>query len=310
MLLQPARTGTSAAVDAAPVAAGGAGADSADGGGEGAKGSAGDASGAVDALVAVRRFVKRELRVDVPAAPPRTYEEYETQKKVWPVVFHRNVHAEAPELPEEERSAMLDHLRGAVEVARRGEALGYPAIGAVVVDSETGKVVATEFDRSRWCAPAGTADPQPESPPHGVHPLMHATMLCIDAVAAWHRRARGLPTTQPDCGPSATFTAEATVDGAPPSGAYLCTGLDLYITREPCSMCAMALVHSRIRRVVYGTPSPVFGALGSALRVHGEPTLNHHYRVWKVDDGGDGGEVAATCAALRAFDSDDGDGKA
>ena len=61
---------------------------------------------------------------------------------------------------------------------------------------------------------------------------------------------------------------------------YLCKGLDLYTTREPCIMCSMALVHSRIRRVVYATPNPAFGGLGSRCKIHTTPSLNHHYPVY------------------------------
>ncbi len=43
-------------------------------------------------------------------------------------------------------------------------------------------------------------------------------------------------------------------------------------------MCAMALVHSRVRRVVYCHPDPAGGALGGALRLHGRRSLNHHYQ--------------------------------
>lgn len=62
-------------------------------------------------------------------------------------------------------------------------------------------------------------------------------------------------------------------------GPYLCTGYDVYLTAEPCLMCAMALVHSRARRIFYGCPSPD-GALGSRLKLHTVANLNHHYEVY------------------------------
>ncbi|CAH3150231.1 unnamed protein product [Porites lobata] len=61
---------------------------------------------------------------------------------------------------------------------------------------------------------------------------------------------------------------------------YLCTGYDLYVTREPCVMCAMALVHSRIRRVFYGCSDNVLGALGSRYKIHTQTGLNHHFEVF------------------------------
>lgn len=63
---------------------------------------------------------------------------------------------------------------------------------------------------------------------------------------------------------------------------YLCTGLDCYTIHEPCAMCAMALVHSRVRRVIYCVPNSVHGALGGAFRLHGQKSLNHHYQVYRV----------------------------
>ncbi|XP_068683198.1 probable inactive tRNA-specific adenosine deaminase-like protein 3 isoform X1 [Montipora foliosa] len=61
---------------------------------------------------------------------------------------------------------------------------------------------------------------------------------------------------------------------------YLCTGYDLYVTREPCVMCAMALLHSRIRRVFYGCSDNVMGALGSRYKIHTQTGLNHHFEVF------------------------------
>ncbi|XP_057960381.1 tRNA-specific adenosine deaminase TAD3 [Malania oleifera] len=63
---------------------------------------------------------------------------------------------------------------------------------------------------------------------------------------------------------------------------YLCTGYDIYLVWEPCIMCAMALVHQRIRRVFYAFENPNTGALGSVHRLQGEKSLNHHYAVFRV----------------------------
>lgn len=63
---------------------------------------------------------------------------------------------------------------------------------------------------------------------------------------------------------------------------YLCTGYDIYLVCEPCTMCAMALVHQRIRRIFYALPNPSTGALGSTYRLQGEKSLNHHYAVFRV----------------------------
>jgi tRNA(adenine34) deaminase len=50
---------------------------------------------------------------------------------------------------------------------------------------------------------------------------------------------------------------------------------DLYVTKEPCAMCAGALVHTRIKRVIFGCADPVAGAAGSVINLLQMPTLNH-----------------------------------
>jgi len=63
---------------------------------------------------------------------------------------------------------------------------------------------------------------------------------------------------------------------------YICTGLDIYLTHEPSAMDAMALVHSRIRRVIFALPRPDVGALESDHHIHGIRSLNHNYRVFTL----------------------------
>ncbi|XP_076241441.1 putative inactive tRNA-specific adenosine deaminase-like protein 3 [Calliopsis andreniformis] len=63
-------------------------------------------------------------------------------------------------------------------------------------------------------------------------------------------------------------------------GPYLCTGYWTFLLREPCPLCAMALVHSRVSRIFYGTPNQNTGVLGSKTVLHAVPGLNHRYQVW------------------------------
>ena len=58
-------------------------------------------------------------------------------------------------------------------------------------------------------------------------------------------------------------------------GGWRLPGTTLYVTLEPCAMCAGAIVLARIPTVVFGTPDPKAGAAGSILDVLGEPALNH-----------------------------------
>ncbi|HET7512544.1 MAG TPA: tRNA adenosine(34) deaminase TadA [Chthoniobacterales bacterium] len=58
-------------------------------------------------------------------------------------------------------------------------------------------------------------------------------------------------------------------------GDWRLTDCDLYVTKEPCPMCAGALVHVRIRRVIFGCPDPRGGAAGGLLNLLQNPALNH-----------------------------------
>jgi len=62
-------------------------------------------------------------------------------------------------------------------------------------------------------------------------------------------------------------------------GNYRLTGCELYVTLEPCAMCAGAIQHARIRRLIYGATDPKTGACGSVLDLFAIPRLNHHTKV-------------------------------
>ncbi|MGA3032023.1 MAG: tRNA adenosine(34) deaminase TadA [Terracidiphilus sp.] len=62
-------------------------------------------------------------------------------------------------------------------------------------------------------------------------------------------------------------------------GNYRLTGCTLYVTLEPCAMCAGAMIHARIDRLVYSATDPKAGACGSVLSVLNHPQLNHQIQV-------------------------------
>jgi tRNA-specific adenosine deaminase 3 len=80
---------------------------------------------------------------------------------------------------------------------------------------------------------------------------------------------------------ASAFSAPST---QPPAASkpYVCTGYDCFVLQEPCSMCAMALVHSRVGRVIYCYSSNSHGALGGLYRLQAKRSLNHHYKVYHL----------------------------
>jgi tRNA(adenine34) deaminase len=76
---------------------------------------------------------------------------------------------------------------------------------------------------------------------------------------------------------------------------YRLPDCELFVTLEPCAMCAMALMHARFRRVVFGAFDPKTGAAGSVVDLFATPQLNHHTQV-------QGGLLADACGLmLRDF---------
>jgi tRNA(adenine34) deaminase len=74
-------------------------------------------------------------------------------------------------------------------------------------------------------------------------------------------------------------------------GNYRLPECELFVTLEPCAMCAMALMHARFKRVVFGAMEPKTGAAGSVLNLFDNATLNHHTVLM-------GGVLADECSQL------------
>ncbi|XP_010878107.2 probable inactive tRNA-specific adenosine deaminase-like protein 3 [Esox lucius] len=218
--------------------------------------------------------------VKIPACPPLTRPQFEQASKHWPTSFHEDkqvtVALKGQLFSSFQKSKMQEYMMVAVAAARQGWERGMEGVGAVVVDPEAEKILAVGHD----CRTGG-------------HPLHHAVMVCIDLVA----RGQGGGAYTYDKYPACQFVLPVSspsqrkdipVCGIPrdqnctgESGQpYICTAYDLYVTREPCVMCAMALVHSRIGRVFYGTAS-IDGAFGTKFKIHAKKDLNHRFQVFQ-----------------------------
>jgi tRNA(adenine34) deaminase len=91
--------------------------------------------------------------------------------------------------------------------------------------------------------------------------------------------------------PTAHAEIEALRTAGQALGSYRLTSTTLYVTLEPCVMCASAIVHARVRRVVFGAWDPRAGGAGSVTDVFALPGLNHRVDVF-------GGVLMEECGAL------------
>lgn len=91
--------------------------------------------------------------------------------------------------------------------------------------------------------------------------------------------------------PTAHAEVMALRDAANRLGNYRLPQSTLYVTLEPCVMCAGAIMHARVGRVVFGARDPKTGAAGSVINLFGEERLNHHAAI-------EGGVLAEECGSM------------
>ena len=101
-----------------------------------------------------------------------------------------------------------------------------------------------------------------------------AVVVCEGEVVARAYNRREL-----DFDPSAHAEFSALVQASQALGRWRLTGCTVYVTLEPCLMCAGLMVNARIDRCVYGAPDPKGGALGTLYDVSHDPRLNHEFEV-------------------------------
>ncbi|XP_058793696.1 probable inactive tRNA-specific adenosine deaminase-like protein 3 [Phymastichus coffea] len=238
--------------------------------------------------------------VDVPAAPPRTRAQMAYGSKFWPMNFHPDLNLEAfisGSLFDDDQLASLETcIRLAISAAQNTAVGSRECNGsAVIVDPEEGKVLAIA---------ASSVDK---------HPMWHASLIAVDLIAkiqgggAWRllndferfkldKVKRKFPDDLPLRYPDSLFTIEVSQESKltfekkegrklkndldVKCGPYLCTGYWAILLQEPCPLCAMALLHSRVSRIFYGAANLRTGILGSKAILHSVPGLNHRYQVW------------------------------
>ena len=115
----------------------------------------------------------------------------------------------------------------------------------------------------------------------------------VGAVVVKDGRIVGVGFNQPigQQDPTAHAEIAALRDAASRLGNYRLPGCDLFVTLEPCVMCAGAIMQARITRVVFGARDPKTGAAGSVIDLFSETRLNHHTEVV-------GGVLAEECGAM------------
>jgi tRNA(adenine34) deaminase len=107
--------------------------------------------------------------------------------------------------------------------------------------------------------------------------------------------ARAGNRTISDCDPTAHAEIMVLRSAARALGNHRLTGVTLYVTVEPCTMCAGAIIQARIARIVYGCDDPKGGAVRSCFAIFDHPALNHRVEVT-------GGVLAQECSsALQSF---------
>ncbi|PYX78833.1 MAG: tRNA adenosine(34) deaminase TadA [Acidobacteria bacterium] len=113
-----------------------------------------------------------------------------------------------------------------------------------------------------------------------------AIVVCDEKIVG-----RGFNRNRADNDPSAHAEMIALRQAGRAIGNHRLEGCTLFATIEPCAMCAGALVHARVQRLVYGASDPKAGAVHSVMQVVNHPKLNHQMEVTD-------GVMADTCGAL------------
>lgn len=222
--------------------------------------------------------------------------------KSWPCKFHPNKYIESMCDQRLFNTSQSEFHNKIINICKDlGKKINKCSVG-VTIDPKTLNVIGIGFDETEY------------------HPLMHCAMVLIDSVArsqnggAWNNQLNvdsetynlynmhptkaieyALNSIKKDKNETEishqtqtithadneSFNDTSKNDCSTKDGPYLCTGYDVYLLREPCLMCAMALTHSRVRRIFFHTESTT-GAIKTLTKLHTIKALNHHFEVFQI----------------------------